>query len=105
MSCRSPPRRFAASYSSARPKPAEWLISWAMVIGRAWSASEPSFCLTLRASNSGMCLATGSSSAHLPSSHSIIIAAPVIGLVIEAMRKMLSVRQGAGDAAETSSTP
>ena len=33
-----------------------------------------------------------SSSAHLPSSHSIIIAAPVIGLVIEAMRKMLSVR-------------
>ncbi len=34
--------------------------------------------------------------AHLPSSHSIIIAAPVIGFDIEAMRKMESVASGVG---------
>ena len=68
-----------------------WLISWRMVIGLACSTGSPSLRLTFRPANSGMCLATGSSSAHLPSSHSIIIAAPMIGLVIEAMRKMESV--------------
>jgi hypothetical protein len=42
-----------------------------------------------------MCLATGSSNFHLPSSHNIIIATPMVGLVIEAMRKMESVFTGA----------
>ena len=41
-----------------------------------------------------MCFATGSSSCHLPSSHSIIIATPTIGLVIDAMRKMVSFVTG-----------
>ena len=46
-----------------------------------------------------MCLATGSPSFHLPSSHSIIMAAPTVGLVIEAMRKMESVATAGGAAA------
>jgi len=41
-----------------------------------------------------MCFDTGSSSVHLPCSQSIIIATPTIGLVIEAMRKMVSFATG-----------
>ena len=40
--------------------------------------------------NSGSHFATGSASASLPSSTSVIAAATVIGLVIEAMRNMVS---------------
>ena len=39
---------------------------------------------------------TGSSSRHLPSSYSIIIATPVTGLVIDAMRKIESFWTGSG---------
>jgi hypothetical protein len=42
---------------------------------------------------------TGSDSFHLPCSHSCIIATPVIGLVIEAMRKIESVFSGSPVAA------
>src|SRR5262245_48769454 len=41
-----------------------------------------------------MCFATGSSSAHLPSSQSIIMATPTIGLVIEASLKIVSLVTG-----------
>ena len=65
-----------------------------MVIGRsagAVSSSEPRVSVITRSSdNSGSHFATGSVSASLPSSTSVIAAATVTGLVIEAMRNMVS---------------
>ena len=54
-----------------------------MVIGRSGAARSPSAVRTVTSANSGMNVATGSSSDALPSSTSIIVATLVIGLVIE----------------------
>ena len=65
-----------------------------MVIGRSAgtvSSSGPSeSAITRMSASSGSHFATGSVSASLPSSTSVIAAATVTGLVIEAMRKMVS---------------
>ncbi len=65
-----------------------------MVCGEAMSTSAPSAPLTFSPLNSGMCWSRWSVSFHLPCSHSIIIATPTVGLVIEAMRKMVSLLHG-----------
>ncbi len=60
------------------------------------SSTGPSGARSTRgAASSGSSRATGSSSASRPSSTSRSVAAPVIGLVIEEMRKTLSRRTGA----------
>ena len=64
-----------------------------MVIGLVCGTS-PFGVATFKPANSGMCFATGSSSVHLPCSHSIIIATPTIGLVMDAMRKIVSFSTG-----------
>ena len=81
------------AYPSLTSKPAVWLISCRIVIGLVCGTS-PAGVATLRAANSGMCLATGSSRLHLPCSQSIIMATPTIGLVIDAMRKIVSLATG-----------
>ena len=65
-----------------------------MVIGRSAgtvSSSEPrTSVITRRSDSSGSHFVTGSVSASLPSSTSVIAAATVTGLVIDAMRNIVS---------------
>ena len=86
---------------SVYPSPPVCVISSRIVIERRASSSfgvPSSFSpvYTLSAANSGMWRDTGSSSRHFPSSYSIIIATPVTGLVIDAMRKIESFWTGSG---------
>ena len=66
------------------------LMFWAIVIGAVCATSAPLAPLTFRLANSGMNFDTGSESFHFPCSQSCIMATPVIGLVMDAIRKMLS---------------
>ncbi len=80
------------------PKPIRKVSRSRRVIGRlagTTSSMGPSIAFsTLRSANSGSSRSTGSSSRSLPSSTRIIAATAVIGLDIEAMRKMVSRRMG-----------
>ena len=85
--------------SAGNPYPARKVSRSATVIGRAAgttsSTGEAGVRTTTGAASSGSHRWTGSSSAIRPSSTSIMTAAAVIGLVIDAMRKIESPPMGA----------
>ncbi len=85
------PARFLMSRASAgeiSPMPEVCVSRWRIVT----RAGLPS--AVLSCANSGMCFSTGSSTDSLPSSWSINTAVAVIGLVIDAIQKMVSGRMG-----------
>src|SRR2546430_15405513 len=85
--------RLTFAYPALTSKPAVWLINCRIVIGVV-CGTLPEGVATLRPANSGMYFDTGSSSVHLPCSHSIIMATPTMGLVIDARRKIVSWTTG-----------